>query len=137
LLLKHLCELKNILSNNTGFHKSSSIAILQPALYPGSIAKIFFWYSGLVISSFSRFVLNVFIASSSQSSPIFHLISFSTDLNNVLYQSIKASDSSEIKLEFIAKISAYFHFNKSKLSSDLSILTFNIQIFSHLFNANI
>jgi hypothetical protein len=41
---------KNILSKLVGFHNSSNITILQPALNQGSIANIFLPYSGFVIN---------------------------------------------------------------------------------------
>jgi len=74
---------KNILSNKTGSQSSFNIAILQPALNHGSIAKIFFPYSGFVIKRLAKFCLKVSIASSSQISLKIPLSSFSTDLNNV------------------------------------------------------
>jgi hypothetical protein len=88
---------KNTLSKITGFHNSSNITILQPALYPGSIANIFLPYSGLVISKLARFCLNVSIASSSQTSDKIHLSSFSTEVNKASYQSLNASSNNAIK----------------------------------------
>ncbi|MBT3853159.1 hypothetical protein HOF65_04155 [bacterium] len=55
---------------------------MQPALYHGSIANIFLPYSGFVINNAAKFCLKVSIASSSHTSDIIHLSSFSTDLNN-------------------------------------------------------
>jgi hypothetical protein len=55
LILAESEECKNILSNKTGVQRSSRTAILHHALYHGSIASIFFPYSGLVSKSADRF----------------------------------------------------------------------------------
>jgi len=150
LFCEALLELRKILSNKIGFPNLSKTVILHQALNHGSIAKIFFQYSGLVRSKAPKFELNDFIASSSHISFNIHLTSFSTDLNKVLYHREKASSNSGIKILItppptgtplgkgrLFNISLYLLFNRPNISSDFSSLIFNIFKFSHLFNARI
>gem|GEM_PF-917612 len=130
-------EWRNILSKRIGVHSLSRTTILHHALYHGSIANTCFPYSGFVNRSAARFFWKLVIASSSPSSFISHLHSFSTDLKSASYQSLKASARSGINCVNTCNMLAYSLLTASIHSSFFSTFTLSIQIFSHLLRARI
>lgn len=90
LVLNSVGLWRNALSNHSGFQSWSRMASLHPDRYPGSMARMVFPYSGLVMRSFPRFFWKLSMASFSPISESWDRISFSTDSNKAVYPCLNA-----------------------------------------------